>query len=212
MTRIITLSTLLVSLAACQELDTAPDFSAGGETASTGHATFGEDEGSESGSAEVEGPIWIEVVAEGSASFPELDPECALDGAEGEFTGFWSGSAEIGEGGVYAAQMGEAEAFVSASGCEVPRVDILVVSDLVVLASVETTTANCEGYCSAEFGVSDDGAGALGECVASCETEHSAISAETRLDLEALAALNARDLSGGALGELEVDLHFNRLD
>ena len=174
-------------------------------------------------------PMRIQITVEGTAEMPDLDPSCALDGATGSFEGIFAGEASLGEDGAYVAGLASADAlFSTGTGCEVPDLEITALSEVVVRGEISATTRNCETYCEAQaraHGEAECGAGAdaaacraeaeselAGSCQTECTTTAHAIVAETRLSVDAVAALSARGLTGAALGELEVDLQFERME
>ncbi len=148
----------------------------------------------------------VDIEVEGTGSIDGLEPECQLDGLSGSFTGLFSGEAAIDENGAFFAGMASATAlFTTPTGCEIPQLDVETVTRVSVRASIPATQINCQGYCAAQ--TPDTQA----ECVASCAVEGASIVAETELSAEQVAAVSARNLSGGALGELEVDLIFDQV-
>lgn len=171
----------------------------------------------------------IEVVAEGTADLGELDAQCTLDGASGQFRALFQGNAEVGDDGAYVATLASADAvFETAGGCAAPALSITAVGEVLVRASLEADRARCDGYCAAqarsqaeaECGATPSSAACRGEaeadyqatCELSCtDSETVAIVAEARLSADAVARMNADGLTGRGLGELELDLTFDRL-
>src|SRR5688572_15783745 len=149
----------------------------------------------------------LEIEVEGTGSIDGLEPECQLDGLSGSFTGLFTGDAAIDEDGAFVAGMASATAlFTTPSGCEIPQLEVEAVTRVGVRASIPATQANCDGFCAASAGTD---AGAQAECAATCTTQDARIVAEAELSADQVAAVSARNLAGGALGELEVDLLFS---
>lgn len=170
----------------------------------------------------------IEIQVAGSGSMSGLDPQCALDGTTGAFEGEYAGDAEIDGDGIYfGALASTAASFVTASGCPVPELEITSLTEVVVRAEMTATERNCQTYCAAsarsqaegECGTADSAcrAEAEGEYAASCQVactdgDDYHIVAETRLSAAAVAELTASSLTGTALGEIDVDLVFDRIE
>lgn len=174
-------------------------------------------------------PMYVEIIVEGTGQMSGLEPQCSLDGATGSFDALFAGEADVSDDGAYVAGLASGDAFVTTpSGCEVPEVQITAVGDVTVRATIEATTANCTSYCEAkarhhgeamcgaEPGQASCRAEAEAEyaasCTTTCTTTAHVIAAETALSAQALAELNARSITGAALGELSVDLTFDRIE
>jgi hypothetical protein len=181
-----------------------------------------------SGPASQEMAVAIHI--EGSGELSGLEPQCTLDSVAGSFEGELLGTATIDEDGAYVAALASSTAeMFTPSGCEIPELEITALSEVLVRATIAATTQNCESYCSAKarsHGEAECGAepgsascrlAAEGDYRASCqtscrsETTHVLV-AESRLSATALAELTATSLTGAALGEISVDLSFDRIE
>jgi hypothetical protein len=175
-------------------------------------------------------PMRLTLMVSGTGEITGLEPACALDGATGSFEGLFAGEASLDGDGAYLAALASGDAFFSTpSGCDIPDVQISALTEVVVRGELSATTQNCETYCQAraraygegecgaEAGSATCRAEAEGEYSAACTTQCTAstthsIVAETRLSTQAVADLSARSLTGAALGEIEVDLSFDRME
>lgn len=172
--------------------------------------------------------ISVEIDVEGSGDLSGVDTTC-VDGLGGSFTGLFEGEGHIDGDGAYAAGLASADAeFLTPSGCTIPELQINALSDVVVRATLEATTTSCQHYCSAKARSSaeaDCGADASAaqcrssaeaayesSCTTSCTTSGYSIVAETRLSAQALAELNARAITGAAIGEIHAELTFDHVE
>jgi len=154
----------------------------------------------------------VEVRAEGTAEMSDLDPQCAVDGVTGSFDALFVGDAVIADDGSYVAAMSSGEAeLTTPTGCEIADMEITAVTRVVVRATVEADSANCEVYCAANARYEGD-ASLAGECTAQCTTSAHVIVAETELSADAVAALAIDELSGAALGDIHADLVFDHTE
>lgn len=170
----------------------------------------------------------VTIVVEGQGDLPELDPQCALDPA-GQFEAVFDGALTLDDDGLYVATLAEGSGVIATpSGCEVPDLEGGVVTDVRVRAELAATTANCETYCAAsaradaeaECGASASAAecraaaeaDAQASCTTTCTTETDVIVAETSLSASLFGDVDADALRAAALGELTVDLVFDRLE
>ena len=170
----------------------------------------------------------ITVEVRGTGDIDGLDPQCSLDGASGAFEGVYAGEVSLDEGGLFAALMSSNTAtFETPAGCEIPTLTVGAVTEVVVHAELEATTANCDTFCEAhgraeaeaECGATAEAAScraaaegqAQASCEVSCASETHHIVAEATLSADALAQINAAQLTGAALGELDIDLVFDQV-
>lgn len=227
--RIIHLATASLALTACTTGEADVD------TNASGHAVYRDataDHQGQSVAAARPDPqdIMLTMEVSGTASLPELEPRCALDEVSGQVTALFAGEAVIDDEGVYTAALASGEAtFVSAGGCTLPPLELTAMTEVVVRAELEATTASCETYCQAGAraegeavcGAEPAAAGCRGEteaeyaasCTTACESESTrVIVAETSLSATAIAELNARTATGSGLGELDVDLVFDHIE
>jgi hypothetical protein len=168
----------------------------------------------------------LDISVRGNGQLEGLGTTCTTDGAAGEFHGLFSGEAELGADGAYLAILSSAEAlFETPSGCTIPDLQIDLLGEVVVRASISATVENCETYCAAdaraeaelECAAAADAASCRAaveadvsaSCQTSCVGEDHQIVAETSLSLQALADLNAAALGGTSIGDLAVDLTFD---
>ena len=169
----------------------------------------------------------ITIEAEGTGSFDVSEPQCEADGLTGAFTALYSGEAEVDDDGVYVASLTTVEA-ETPSGCELPDLDIGLVTDVVVRGEVQATTQNCDTYCESKAraygeteceGDPDEAscrstaeADFESSCSTACEDEAQVIVAETSLTAAALSSLDLQSLTGAALGTVTADLTFDRIE
>ncbi|HTM22338.1 MAG TPA: hypothetical protein VL172_17580, partial [Kofleriaceae bacterium] len=118
------------------------------------------------------------------------------------------GEAAIDDGGAYTAGMASATAvFQTPAGCAIPDIDIDTVTSVTVRATIPADQVNCQAYCAARVAGGEDQVA----CDAACSTDQASIEAEAELSAAQVAELSARNLSGGALGEVDADLTFDHL-
>jgi hypothetical protein len=170
----------------------------------------------------------LSIVIEGSGTIPEIDPQCAID-PTGVFTASFLGEMTIAEDGAYVATLGSGSGSVTTpSGCEIPDLEVGVVTDVRVRAEIAATTQSCDGYCEAsarasaeaECGASPSAAEcraaaaaeASASCTTTCTTETHVIVAEVSLAASLLGELDVETLRAAALGELHVDLVFDHME
>jgi hypothetical protein len=170
----------------------------------------------------------ITIEVRGTGTLDGLEPQCSLEGTSGAFEGVYAGEVSLDDAGLFASLVSSTTAtFETPSGCEIPTLTVGAVTEVVVRAELDATTANCNAVweahgraeAEAECGATADAAScrttaeadAQASCTASCAAETHRIVAETTLSADALARLNASELSGAALGELDIDLVFDRV-
>jgi len=204
------------------------------ETTAEGAATYEDAETSPDGSArERSSPeqgtqMDVSLEVDGTGELDVGDPSCSLDG--NSFDALYQGTGEVRSDGTYLASFASADAtFETPSGCEIPDVDVGVVTGVEVVARIENTSQQCTTYCQAkarawaesECESAEDQASCRsqaeasyqGSCETACEDpETYAIVARTSLGASALTSLAVDELSGAALGTLEVDLSFDRIE
>jgi len=218
----------LVTVGAC-----ASDDSTGGDaTAVSGQAVYRDAHTDHAGqpqaaAAPAPQPVQVSIGVRGNGTLDGVDPTC-LDGASGQFQGLYHGEAAIDDGGVYLGSLASTAAqFTTPSGCAIPTLSIGAMTEVVIHAELEATTANCDAYCAAsaradaesECGATagdaacraEAEASAQASCSATCTSQTHTIAAEATLSADALARLNADGVTGTALGELAVDLVFDRV-
>jgi len=224
----------LVTSAACTSEDDEVD----GDTTARGVATYEDARTDSSGQPQqpatpepqpANDPMRVEIRVEGMGTLDGLDPQCSLDGLSGAFDGLYTGQGSVDDDGVYVAGFASSTAtFETPTGCEIPTLEIGTVTNVVVRGELSATTTNCQSYCSAKARSSAETecsgnnneascrATAESEYAASCQTQctttNHRIVAETQLSATAAAELSARNLSGAALGELFVDLTYDRIE
>lgn len=200
-----------------------------GETEATGGATYtrASDEEPEPVPDEQGDGMWVRIVAEGTGDFDLPSADCPTD-LGSDFTSLYEGEATI-EDGVYLAAFSESEATLETpSGCAISELTGAVYTSVAVRGELVATTESCQSYCegwaSAEAeavceGDADEASCRAAEettlaasCEQECTTTTHVIVAQTSLGASALTELNASALSGAALGTLEVDLSFDRME
>jgi hypothetical protein len=172
-------------------------------------------------------PVDVAIVVRGTGQFPQVDPRCALD-PSGAFHARYAGTFALEPDHVYLASFGATHATITTpSGCEIPDLSVGVITDVVVQAHLQATTANCQAYCAAHARAEAEAscgtsaaaaacranaeADAEAECSASCTTQTQSIAAEVSLAAALFGELDASALRAAALGELEVQLVFDHL-
>lgn len=170
----------------------------------------------------------VTVTIRGNGTLTGLDPTC-LDSASGQFDALYAGDAQLDSDGGYISSMGASDAALTTpSGCEIPDLTVGVITDIVVRAELDATTANCDSYCSASARAdaeaecsaapdratcwSNTEASAKASCQTSCTTQSHAIVAETTIGAGGLGDLDADALRAAAFGELDADLTFDALE
>ncbi len=195
------------------------------ETESTGNAQYVESSQTADEPARPDG-FFVEVRAEGTGEFAVPGAECAADSVTGAFTALYEGNAEVNNDGTYVASMAVVEA-QPPSGCDVPDLDVALVTDIVVRGEVQATTASCEAYCDSKGaayadteceGNADEATCRMettttysSDCVVECDNDFVRMVAETSVTGTALSSLDLQSLSGAALGTITADLTFDRL-
>lgn len=171
----------------------------------------------------------VSIIVEGSGNLSGLEPECSVEGLAGSFEGLFQGDASVDGDGLYVASLASSEAeLTTPSGCEIPTIEITALGEVKVRATISATSTNCQSYCEAkarseaeaqcgsDAGSASCRAAAEGQytssCTTSCTSTTHVIVAESKLSAQALAELNARSLTGAALGDLQVDLTFDRIE
>jgi hypothetical protein len=170
----------------------------------------------------------VTVTVRGNGTLTGLDPTC-LEQATGQFHAVYDGTAEVDGNGGYVSSMAAADALLQTpSGCAIPDLTVGAVTDVVVRAELDVTTANCTTYCEAsaradaeaECTGAADRAGcwasaesaAMAACQTECTTQSEHIVAEATIAGSALGELDIDALRAAALGELEADLTFDTLE
>ncbi len=170
----------------------------------------------------------IELQVDGNGTLDGLQTDC-VDGLTGSFEGLFEGEAELAGDGTYVAGLASATAvFETPGGCDIPAIDIDAVSRVSVRASLPASDVNCDGYCAARARAAAEAecgaeptaiacraaaeADYQASCSAACTVDQRRLVAETELQAAAVAELSARNLSGAALGDLDVDLEFDRIE
>jgi hypothetical protein len=170
----------------------------------------------------------VTVTVRGNGTLSGLDPTC-LDSATGQFHALYDSTAQLDGDGGYVSSMAAADAVLQTpSGCAIPDLTVGVITDVVVRAELDVTTANCDTYCAAsaradaeaECAAAPDRAtcwaaaeaDAAAACQTECTTQAEHIVAEASVSGSLLGELDADALRAAALGELEADLTFDALE
>jgi hypothetical protein len=170
----------------------------------------------------------LSIIVEGSGQIPNVDPQCALDPA-GSFEAHYLGSLNLTDDDVYASSLFEAATEIrTPSGCEIPELAVAAITGARVRAELTVTTQNCQTYCAAAARANAEEqcgataasaecratAEASGEaaCTTTCTTDARVIVAEASLAASLFGSLDANALRAAALGDLEVDLVFDRME
>jgi hypothetical protein len=164
----------------------------------------------------------------GQFSLSDVDPRCALDPA-GQFQAVLSGTASMDNGSAYVAALASGSgAVTTASGCSLPSVASLIVTDAKLRAEITTTTQSCSAYCAAsaradaesECGATASAAScrastetsAAASCQTQCTTQSHSIVAETSLATSLFTGLDFTDLKAAEIGDLQANLTFDHLE
>ncbi|MFT6143913.1 MAG: hypothetical protein ACJATT_003926 [Myxococcota bacterium] len=196
------------------------------ETESTGNAQYVESSETADEPARPDG-FFLEIRAEGTGTFDVAAPECQADSLTGSFNALYEGEADVNNDGIYIASLTTAEA-QTPSGCDLPDLDIGLVTDIVVRGEVQATSSNCSTYCDSQAGAYADTecsgdadeascrstaeAEYTSSCTTSCESSTNVIVAETSLTATALTSLDLTALTGAALGTVTADLTFDHIE
>jgi hypothetical protein len=171
----------------------------------------------------------VTVEVRGTGDLSGLDPQCALDGASGEFHALYTGEADVSDDGVYLAGLAASDARIETlSGCVIPDLTVGLITDVVVRAELDYTTQNCETYCAAsaradaeaECGATADAAACRADaesqleasCTTTCTEEQRQVVAEVSLGASFLGEVDAEALRAAAFGQMAVDLTFDRAE
>jgi hypothetical protein len=172
----------------------------------------------------------VTVEVRGTGTITGLEgTQCALESASGQFHALFDSTVQLGDGGIYAAGYGEGDARVETlGGCEIPNLTIGLITDVVVRAEIEATTANCSTYCEANArataeaqcqGSQDQAscrstaeASASASCNTECTTQRDVIVAEASLSASLLGELDFEALRAAAFGDFAADLTFDRME
>jgi hypothetical protein len=169
----------------------------------------------------------VRVIVKGTGQIA-IDPQCALDPA-GHFEARYLGTAELTDDGLYLSSLGDSAAsIVTPSGCTIPELAVGVVTDVVVRGELTVTTQNCETYCDASAradaeatcGATPSAAQcrastetqAAARCTTTCSSQANKIVAEVSLGASAIGSADADMLRAAALGELQANLKFDRME
>lgn len=172
--------------------------------------------------------IAVTVEVRGTGTLEGLDPQC-LDGASGQFHALFDGAAVVDDDGAYVAAVGEGGGQIETlSGCAIPDLTVGLITDVVVRAEIEATTAQCESYCAASAraaaeaecaGSSDQAScraaaesSASASCTTECTTQRDVIVAEASLAASLLGDLDAEALRAAALGDFTANLTFDHME
>jgi hypothetical protein len=172
----------------------------------------------------------LEVTVSGTGTLDGIDPTC-LDQASGQFRAIYDGTMAVGDDGAYVASLAEIDGRLeSPLGCAIDNVTAGVVTDVVVRAEIEATTANCDWYCAAHgraeaqaecsarpdratcWSTVEAEAGAA--CRAACTTDTDLIVAEISLGAGAIGTgeLDGDALRAAAFGDMQVDVTFDHFE
>ena len=222
----------LAALAACTDDDGADTAST--ESAVTGNAVYRDAATDAAGNTrEPAAPppqqdVAIRVRLEGLATLLDLAPGCLLD-PTGRFEARYAGTLAIGEDGACTGTLAESSAeLVTTAGCLISDLEVGVIDRATVRAELAPTTTNCETYCEAHGRAEAELACATATSVTECRATHAAtvaasckstcmqrtqrIVAETSLTADAFTGLDSADLRAAALGKLDIDLQFDRME
>lgn len=170
----------------------------------------------------------VTIVVKGTATIPEIDPQCALDPA-GQFEAHYLSTMSVSDGEVYSANVAEGSGHITTpSGCEIPALTVGLITDVVVRSELAINTTNCETFCSAQARADGEAqcgatasaaqcraqyeAQASAQCQTTCTTQAHAIVAEVSLAGSLLGDLDADALRAAALGDLTANLTFDHLE
>jgi hypothetical protein len=172
----------------------------------------------------------ITVTVEGTGTLDGLDgTRCELEGAAGQFQALFDAQAQLDGSGAYVAALSATDArILTPGGCAIPNLTVGVITDVRVRGEIAATTASCHTYCAANARATAEAqcsaaadqaqcrAAAEGTAAAACEsectTQRHVIVAETSLAASLLGNVDADSLRSAALGELSVDVTFDRME
>lgn len=175
-------------------------------------------------------PMTVEVHMSGTGTFPNLAQSCSVNG---NFSGMMQNNVSVDDDGRYLSVMNFGQgAFSTELGCQIPELNLATVLSFKVVAKLENTQRNCKTYCDAKLSASCEsscesqfgGASARATCRQACEAQGSGscqthctgsttrrITAETQLSAAAIAELNARRAGVNGVGEMNIDLTFDKV-
>ena len=170
----------------------------------------------------------VSIIVKGTGTIPEIDPQCALDPA-GQFEAHYVSTMSVSDGDLYTASVADGSGHLQTpSGCEIPKLTVGVITDVVVRSELTINTTNCETFCSAQAradGEAQCGASASAaqcraqyeaqasaQCQTTCTTKAHAIVAEVSLAGSLLGDLDANALRAAALGDITATLTFDHLE
>ncbi len=174
-----------------------------------------------------DGRLTVEV--RGTGTLDGLTGACALEAASGQFRARFDAAAAIGPDGAYVATLASAAARLETlGGCPIPDLTVALVTDVVVRAELDATTATCESYCAASARSAAEAtcagsatqatcraaaeADAQAACHTECATQREVIVAEASLAASLLGEVDAELLRAAALGELRAELTLDRME
>ncbi|MBE7450547.1 MAG: hypothetical protein HS111_17105 [Kofleriaceae bacterium] len=174
-----------------------------------------------------DGRLTVEV--RGTGTLDGLTGACALEAASGQFRARFDAAAAIGPDGAYVATLASAAARLETlGGCPIPDLTVALVTDVVVRAELDATTATCESYCAASARSDAEAtcagsatqatcraaaeADAQAACHTECTTQRDVIVAEASLSASLLGEVDAELLRAAALGELRAELTLDRME
>lgn len=172
--------------------------------------------------------VTVEVRGTGTITGLEAT-QCSLEAASGQFHALFDSTVQLGDGGIYAAGYGEGDARIETlGGCEIPNLTVGLITDVVVRAEIEATTANCSTYCEANARATAEAqcqgsqdqvscrssaeASATASCNTECTTQRDVIVAEASLSASLLGELDFETLRAAAFGDFAADLTFDRME
>ncbi len=174
-------------------------------------------------------PIELELTVAGTGTYPALDLECVRNSPVGAFEGTISGDGNIDENGAYLGTLAMASAaFQTPAGCEIPALDVGVVTSARLRALLRASTMNCDGYCTArarsaamaECGAEADAVACRSaaeaeyqaSCTVACNRVDHVIVAETELAADVAASLLLSQSSGQIDGAITAGLSFDHIE
>ncbi|MCB9562292.1 MAG: hypothetical protein H6709_08425 [Kofleriaceae bacterium] len=223
------IASTVVSAAACAD---DPAGAGAGRVAGTAryHDAATEHDGSpHEAAAPAPGTATLVLEVRGTGALDGVDPSCAADAASGQFRARYAADAALDDGGAYAAALLAADGRVETlGGCAVPSLTVAAITDVVVRAELDATTARCDAYCAAqarasaeaECGVEPAAAACRGDaevqaaatCQTTCTPQDTVIVAEASLAAGLVGDLDADALRAAAVGDLTVALTFDHVE
>ena len=164
---------------------------------------------------------------DGHGTIPTVDPRCATD-PSGAFVANYAGTAQLASDGTYTTgTLASTGAIATPSGCAIQNLTASAVTGAKLHAELAVNTQNCQTYCAASARAdaeaqcaqspdavscrSNAESSLAASCQTTCTTKAHAITADAELGADAFGGLDAMQLQGAELGDLQASLVFSAM-